>query len=120
MLDIGSTVFVFDLNRRKYAPGASSGSPIYAEHFTEVRIFGQDARSWLAIYQGETFKIDKRTGKVRGLSSPARLVLTREQMESEVYCHDNANRIAELVRRAPAEVLRQIDALLFAGPHVKG
>lgn len=46
MLKVGDRVWEFDINKRVYAPGAQRG-PIFAEHFRERWIVGEEGRSWL-------------------------------------------------------------------------
>lgn len=43
-------IYVFDANNRVYAkpePGKYTGAPIWIKHWTQCRVVGETARSWL-------------------------------------------------------------------------
>lgn len=123
-LAVGSTLWIFDENRRVYAkeklpPGKlwPSGPPIWREHWRLTVIVGETRVSWILGHdQGR--KISKRdlaAGTVRG-------VLTSERdLDAACYVNEHAHKIAERVERLvggeqAAAVLRQIAALVgYAG-----
>lgn len=46
-------IYVFDANNRVYAkpePGKYTGAPIWIKHWTQCRVVGETARSWLIEY----------------------------------------------------------------------
>lgn len=58
---VGSRVFVFDGNRRRYSD-TNRSRPIYREHFVEMTVVGETSRSWLVGYHlRDVRKIDKKT-----------------------------------------------------------
>lgn len=120
-LAVGSTLWIFDANRRVYPkeklpPGKlwSSGPPIWREHWMPKVIVGETRVSWILGHdQGR--KISKRdlaAGKVRG-------VLTSERdLDAACYVNEHAHAVADRVSRLSggeqaAEVLRQIAALVI-------
>ena len=126
-MKIGDPVWLFDDNRRVYPEGGRTfggGGPIYREHFVEMVISGETAKSWI-VSRGrcEHGKIPKiGDGDTRAMKNGAwrsTIYLSRVAVEDDIYCHDNRVRIADDVRRADAATLRAIDALLKAPP-VKG
>ena len=119
-LAIGSTVWIFDAERRVYAkekmsPGKLwySGAPIWREHWRPTAIVGETRVSWILGHdQGK--KISKRdlaAGTVRG-------ALTSEaDLDAACYVHEHASKIGDRVGRISggqkaAEALRQIAALV--------
>src|SRR5690348_13336803 len=46
LLAVGSTIWVFDCNRRVYAKDGRGG-PIYREHWRPVKIASETSRSWI-------------------------------------------------------------------------
>jgi hypothetical protein len=119
-LAIGSTVWIFDAERRVYAkekmsPGKLwySGAPIWREHWRPTAIVGETRVSWILGHdRGQ--KISKRdlaAGTVRG-------ALTSEaDLDAACYVNDHAHKIADRVQRisgglAAAETLRKIATLV--------
>jgi hypothetical protein len=119
-LAIGSTVWIFDAERRVYAkekmsPGKLwySGAPIWREHWRPTAIVGETRVSWILGYDRGR-KISKRdlaAGTVRG-------ALTSEaDLDAACYVNDHAHKIADRVQRisgglAAAETLRKIATLV--------
>jgi hypothetical protein len=122
-LAIGSTVWIFDPDRRVYAEKPKkgnlwySGAPIWREHWRPCVIMGETRVSWLVGHtKDDTYprKINKRdlaAGKAHG-------VLTSEaDLDAACYVHEHAHKIGERVQRisgglAAAETLRKIAALV--------
>jgi hypothetical protein len=116
-LGVGSTIWVFDENRRRYPgpvkPGHlwPSGPPIWREHWRTTAIKGETRVSWILENGRKISKRDLVAGKVRG-------VLTSEaDLDAACYVNEHAHAISERVRRLAggqkaAEVLRQIAALV--------
>jgi hypothetical protein len=123
-LAIGSTVWIFDPDRRVYsdkklAKGQLwySGAPIWREHWRPCVIMGETRVSWLVghtkddTYPRKISKRDLAAGTVRG-------VLTSEaDLDAACYVQEHVYKIAERVQRisgglAAAETLRKIAALV--------
>jgi len=115
---VGSTVWIFDGNRRVYAKEElmagklwPSGPPIWREHWRTTAIKGETRVSWILENGRKISKRDLVAGKVRG-------VLTSEaDLDAACYVNEHAHAISERVRRLAggqkaAEVLRQIAALV--------
>lgn len=113
-LAIGDKVWIFDGNRRVYAPG-SHGGPIYREHFVVHTIAGETRSSWVL---DNGWKINKTTGSLRfvgkGNYAVGAQVFTSEyDVEDACYVYDNRPDIANLVLRCRnAKVLRTIHGIL--------
>ena len=108
MIKPGDKCWIFDQNRRFYAPG-SSGLPIYREHYRETTIDGETRTSWIV----GPYKFDKQTLRLRGDSpSVSRMCVTREAMEADIYCNENRWKIRDALMSADAGQLRQIAAIL--------
>jgi hypothetical protein len=120
VVGVGSTVWIFDENRRVYAKGEMmagklwpSGPPIWREHWRPVTITGETRVSWLleGYYGRKISKRDLAAGTVRG-------VLTSEaDLDAACYVHEHASKIGDRVGRISggqkaAEALRQIAALV--------
>ena len=125
-LAVGSTLWIFDQNRRVYAkeklpPGKlwPSGPPIWREHWRPCVITGETRVSWVVdghpSTAGKISKRDLAAGTLRG-------VLTSEaDLDAACYVNEHAHKIAERVQRLAggeqaAAVLRQIATLVgYAG-----
>jgi hypothetical protein len=115
-LGVGSTVWIFDENRRVYPDGPdgrrSFGTrPIWREHWRPTMILSETRVSWCL--EGRR-KISKR-----GLAaSTVRGVLTSEaDLDAACYVHEHASKISDRVGRISggrqaAGMLRQIAALV--------
>jgi hypothetical protein len=115
---VGSTVWVFDENRRVYPPEKMSPgqlwpsrAPIWREHWRPTVIKGETRVSWILENGRKLSKRDLAGDKVRG-------VLTSEaDLDAACYVHKHANKISDRVGRLSgglkaAAVLRQIAALV--------
>jgi hypothetical protein len=112
VVGVGSTIWLFDENRRVYA-SQPLGRPIWREHWRSCVIVGETRVSWI-LGHSHGRKISKRdlaAGTVRG-------VLTNEaDLDAACYVNEHAHAVSERVRRLAggrkaAEVLRQIAALV--------
>lgn len=109
---VGEKVYVFDPNHRVYerdANGHSHGAPIYREHFVEREIVGETPRSWIVGYPGS--KVDDRCSLKYSKKNPVGLY-TLEGIDEEIYVHDNAYKIAEIVHRLDYKTLKAIAELV--------
>jgi hypothetical protein len=123
-LAIGSTVWIFDENRRVYPDKKlpkgqlwPSSAPIWREHWRPCVIVGETRVSWLVghtkddTYPRKINKKDLAAGSVR-------CVLTSEvDIDAACYVHDHAYKIGSRVQHiaggfAAAETLRKIAALV--------
>lgn len=103
-VEIGSTVWVFDANRRVYDKAKRGGGPIYREHFKPLKVVGETTRSW-ELESG--LKVSKKT--LEGVMT------TQAQIDDACWVHENRYRLFWLVNRCErADILRQIDQLLAA------
>lgn len=114
-IGIGSKVWIFDANRRRYKPKKpgeiySSGPPIWIEHWREMVIVGETPRSWV-LQHGE--KVPKRG------ANPATVMFNYDDVKRAAWVHENVYAIADKVRQTGLReggnaepVLRQIAALI--------
>jgi hypothetical protein len=91
---IGSTVYVFDINRRVYPPkppgkSYSSSGPIWREHWVPQQIVGETSRSWITNHDR---KIPKR-GEAHGVA------FDKADVDRAAWVHDNVHKIADKVTR---------------------
>lgn len=102
---IGSTVWLFDENRRVYTRGGSVGrGPIWREHWAPRKIVGETSRSWVTEY-GD--KVPKRG------CDPRCVAFSRDEIERQAYIHENAHKIGEAVRCiGDYELLRKVAELI--------
>ncbi|MGH7974861.1 MAG: hypothetical protein ACREBR_05000 [bacterium] len=112
---IGDTVYTFSENRRVYEkqkPGElySRGGPIYREHFVKQQIVGETTQSWIVAYEGGS--PDSASATKHKKKGDYVNIYTAEQVEEQVYHHDHAYYISELVRKADYTMLRKIAELL--------
>ena len=108
-ITIGTRLWQFDENRRRYAPG-SMGPPIYEEHFTPGVITGEARGTW--IVDGRC-RVNKRTLRepMRGGFDGARW-FTDAGRDANIWAHSRRHQIAEAVRRCDVPTLKKIAAIL--------
>jgi hypothetical protein len=109
-LKVGSTVWIFDENRRRYAPDGKGG-PIWREHWAPVKIIGETSRSWVTDYYGR--RLPKKRENFRSLAySEAEidklewLNVHRWRISDAVRMCDDADimqKVAELVNYKPRQ-----------------
>ena len=106
-ISIGSKLWMFDHNRRRYNEKREC---IFREHFFEVEIIGETSRSWL-IGSYRPLKIPK--------ASPwgAGKLYTAKMVEDSIYENEHKYKISELIRyKATVAQLRQIAEILGYQP----
>ena len=96
-------VWIFNSNRRIYEKdGRRSNSPIYSEHWEKFKVTGETSRSWLTDYW---HKVPKQGGLGYAFS--------QEQVDDDVWAHDNRYRIVESVRSCKdVACLREVARIL--------
>ena len=102
LLGIGSTIWIFDSNRRVYPEPRSAyggGGPIYREHWRPVTIEGETSRSWVTSWYGK--KVPKR-GPRQGIA------FTEAEVEADVWVHDHRYKIVRMVEQCEVETLKAI------------
>lgn len=100
--------FVFDYNRRVYEKdGVKSSSPIYREHFREIKVTGETDREYLCSYG----TINKRTMRFKWGKETQR-VYTEQEMEADVFVNENRHKAAERVRSLSAENADKLKAII--------
>lgn len=107
-LQVGDTVWVFDVNRRVYAPARpgrlwADGGPIYREHFRPVVIESETSRSWVTVSGTKYSKKDRPHG----------IYIDQQEIDDACWVNDHRYKVSSLVDRCqdPA-ILRQIAALV--------
>lgn len=110
---IGSTIWIFNSNQRRYRDGQSG--PIYRESFVPLTVEGETRTSWLCGPGWRPWKIDKRTRAVRGARYGIGPFAFCSAQEVDDACWVNEERLRivnEVQRLTDAETLRAIDAVL--------
>lgn len=117
-LTVGQTVWLFDVNRRRYRepePGRlyPAGGPIYAEHWTEVQVASVAPRGGsVELSNGRRLRRDEG-GVFCGGSGRIRLAVTRAEVDADIYINTHRHGICDAVRACgDAAILRQIAALV--------
>ena len=106
-IKIGDTVFMFDINRRKYGPDRSG--PVYREHFYPVTVTGETSRSWIVGPNYAPIKVSKK--------NPWAVLATTEMVEEAVWVETNRYKIERAVGALrDADKLRQIAAIVGYQP----
>lgn len=92
-IGIGSTVWVFDINRRVYGqpePGRAWGNIIWREHWGPHRIVGETTRSWVLDRQGG-LKVPKSG------ADPSRFAFSQLDIDRRAWIEANRHEIKQAV-----------------------
>jgi len=103
-IKIGDEYFVYDINKRVYESRGSA--PTFRGHFWSVKIVGETSRSWILS------RYDQKVPK----ADPWAILWTPEMIDDGEWKDRNGHKIAERVRSAKADQLRQIAAILEYHP----
>lgn len=113
---VGSTVWVFDINRRVYRerkPGEkyAVGAPIWREHWVPRKIVGETVRSWVLVQGGRVPK--------KG-ADPHLFSFSEADIARRAWVHDNRHLIERAVGRVcDYDTLRSVAALIgYETPNV--
>lgn len=117
-IGIGSTLWRFDENRRRYMKptekGRIWGDLIWREHWVEMFVIGETRVSWLVGSSPdarEPFKLPKAAFKDGGC--PRGWALSAEHVDEHVWAYENRRRIQDAVCRCDdPRILRAIDEAL--------
>jgi hypothetical protein len=110
-MKVGDKVYTFDSNRRVYPTDKTiSSGPIYREHFVLQEILGETSQSWIVGYSGWTVDTRACTKHKKKAERPS--LFTREQVEEQIYIHDNGHKIADLVYHVDYKTLKAIADLI--------
>lgn len=110
-MKVGDIVYIFDHNHRVYPEDRSLGSgPIYREHFVKRQIVGETTRSWLVSFEGS--KPDSRCVTKHAKKELRNGLYTLEQIDEEVYMHENRYHIAQAVHHVDYATLKKIAELI--------
>jgi hypothetical protein len=107
-ISVGTTIWIFDNNRRVYLKdpqtGLSCGSPIWREHWVKATIADENSRSWIT---QRGIKIPKKGPLPKGMS------LSEEDIENKAFVIENALPIADRVRAiSDHEILKKVAELI--------
>lgn len=106
-IGIGSTIWRFDLNHRIYKDHNSG--PDYRSYWLETKITGETPRSWLV---GNWAKCPKK-GDHSGWA------FSLEEVDDNVWSHDERHKIIRCVERCDVFTLRKIAELVGYTTEVK-
>lgn len=100
LLGIGSTVWMFDQNRRIYKDNRSG--PIYREYWRPIKITSETTRSW----------ITERGNKIPKKGEHNGYCFTEQEVNDKSWVEDNRYKIAEAVNwMRDVETLRAVAKL---------
>jgi hypothetical protein len=106
---VGSTVWVFDLNRRQYAkaaPGRLYGPIIWRSHWGPHKIVGETSRSWI-LDQESGLKVPKRG------ADPAWVAFSEADIDKQAWLNENRHSIVRhLERVSDYDTLRAVAQLI--------
>ena len=106
---VGSTVWVFDINRRRYtkpADGRIWGSIIWRDHWGPHTIVSETSRSWVLDRPGG-MKVPKRG------ADPSIFAFSESDIDRRAWVEDNRHKIADKVGRInDYETLRKVVELI--------
>jgi hypothetical protein len=108
-IGIGSTIWVFDINRRSYAkpePGHVWGQIIWREHWGPHRIVAETGRSWVLDRPGG-LKVPKKG------ADPSRFAFSQLDIDRRAWIEDNRHSIERAVGRVQDYELLQAVAKLI-------
>ena len=106
---VGTTLYVFDHNRRKWD---AERRIIYREHFEPRVVVGETRQSWLIGEGWRQSKVNKKTMLIANPPMGFLRAYTAAGMEEDVWAHDNRYRIVRAVESADVATLRAVDAIL--------
>lgn len=94
-IKIGSTVWVFDKNRRVYPPKQpgdiwSKGNPIYREHFVPAVITDETSRSWII---GSWNRKVPKNGPHEGYA------FTEQEVDDACWANDHRYKLVQHIER---------------------
>ena len=100
-LGIGSTIWIFDINRRVYhkSGGEHTEGAIYREHWRPVKIEGETSRSWVTSWYGK---------KVPKFGKSQDIAFTEAEVEADVWVKEHRPKIVRIVERCGFETLKVI------------
>lgn len=114
MPQIGDKCWIWSDARRSYGKDRRL---ILRESYREAALLGETRSSWLAGSPGlpldAATKFDKKTLRERtNVGAPARLFLTEQAVEDEIFVETHRWKIAESVRCLNAPVLREVARII--------
>jgi len=103
--------YYFDVNNRVYeVDRIRKAFPYYEKHFIKIVVIEETDKEFIC-QNGRT--INKRSMLYKIDSSTRKKVFTEQEKEDDIYVNSKAYSLAELVRRADANTLREIERLLY-------
>ena len=110
-MNIGDTVYRFDINRRVYEPPKDgnrevTSGPIWREHWRPMKVWRETSRSWLVQGEGCVERIPKRR------YDRQQWAMSAEELEQRCWVHEHAPRLARAVADADYATLKLIQAVL--------
>ena len=110
-MKVGDKVYTYNENRRVYPEDKTiSSGPIYREHFELKEIVGETTQSWIVGYPG--WSADSRACSKHKKKADHPSLFSKAEVEEEVYMHDHAYKIANLVHHANYKTLKAIANLI--------
>lgn len=115
-ITVGSTLYVFDQNRRVYQrdeQGRSIGAPIFSKHFVPETVIGETPLSWLLSPQSKPRKVNKKTMKIAATNGYGGWnVYTATQMEDSIWGEENRRKIIRAIERCDVATLKAVAAII--------
>lgn len=109
-MQVGETIWVFDVNRRVYRrdkDGKAYGSPIWREHWVSYKVTGETSRSWLLEYGG-------KCPKKRDMHDMRKFAFSQAEIDERQWHEDHAHQIRRKVAYATltTDQWKQIAAII--------
>ena len=101
----------FDVNNRVYEKdGVKTNAPVYERHFIKIGIIEKTKKEYICQF-GRT--INKRSMLYKIDGSTHKKVYTEQEKEDDIYVNSKSHKLSDLVRKADANTLREIERILF-------
>lgn len=115
-LNIGDTIYRFDVNRRVYPKGKkgeSTGGPIYAEHFEAHTIGSETKHSWLVTDGYGVVKVNKKTMRQASKNGWGGYQwFSAQAMSDNIWRNEHRHNIRIMLDNASPSQLRKVAEIL--------
>lgn len=101
-------IWVFDYNYRDYTDndGNRTSTVNYAKQWRKRKVVDETSRSWIL---DSGLKIPKKPKVIRDfLGNAINYLMTQEEVDDQIWRHDNLRKLVQHIERTDTELLRRI------------